>query len=153
MTSSDRYSNTNHDDYRLLNSIEPTESKKPENQKRNCNKNSASHGPIELNLMHKDHDNSHIPLFQLRNITGSRSKKLSFCIAKEINNGARCRRMGADTAEMPNLRSKFASPTDRLLSPCSKKLNDHKAKLFGSKSKPMKLSFSEFSNDHSDDEL
>lgn len=38
-------------------------------------------------------------------------------------------------------RQKFASPTDTLLSPCSQKLNQHKAKLFVAKSKPTKLNF------------
>ncbi|GAV52652.1 hypothetical protein ZYGR_0AG06430 [Zygosaccharomyces rouxii] len=40
------------------------------------------------------------------------------------------------------VRSKFASPTDRLLSPCSQKLNDHRSKLFKTKSNPTKLQFS-----------
>lgn len=39
------------------------------------------------------------------------------------------------------LRNKFASPTDRLLSPCSQKLNDHKSKFLLTKSNPMKLNF------------
>lgn len=39
------------------------------------------------------------------------------------------------------LRNKFASPTDRLLSPCSQKLNEHKSRLFKAKSNPTKLSF------------
>ncbi|QLQ77871.1 hypothetical protein HG537_0A01180 [Torulaspora globosa] len=38
-------------------------------------------------------------------------------------------------------RQKFASPTDTLLSPCSQKLNQHRAKLFAAKSKPTKLNF------------
>lgn len=38
-------------------------------------------------------------------------------------------------------RQKFASPTDTLLSPCSQKLNQHRAKLFVAKSKPTKLNF------------
>ncbi|CCE64312.1 hypothetical protein TPHA_0H01040 [Tetrapisispora phaffii CBS 4417] len=42
-----------------------------------------------------------------------------------------------------NLRDKFASPTDRLLSPCSKKLNDHKSKLFKVNSVPTKLTFNQ----------
>lgn len=36
---------------------------------------------------------------------------------------------------------KYESPTDQLLSPCSKKLNDYKVKFIASKSTPMRLSF------------
>lgn len=39
------------------------------------------------------------------------------------------------------LRQKFASPSDSLLSPCSRKLNDHKSKLFAAKSQPKRLDF------------
>ena len=41
------------------------------------------------------------------------------------------------------LQQRFASPTDRLVSPCSLKLNEHKVKMFGKKKKvnPMKLDF------------
>ncbi|CAI4053484.1 hypothetical protein SUVZ_15G3080 [Saccharomyces uvarum] len=41
------------------------------------------------------------------------------------------------------LQQRFASPTDRLVSPCSLKLNEHKVKMFGKKQKvnPMKLNF------------
>ncbi|AJU21003.1 Spo12p [Saccharomyces cerevisiae YJM1248] len=41
------------------------------------------------------------------------------------------------------LQQRFASPTDRLVSPCSLKLNEHKVKMFGKKKKvnPMKLNF------------
>ncbi|CAI4500436.1 BDM_1a_G0022440.mRNA.1.CDS.1 [Saccharomyces cerevisiae] len=38
-------------------------------------------------------------------------------------------------------RQKFASPSDNLLSPCSRKLNDHKSKLFSAKSQPKTLEF------------
>ncbi|AQZ11289.1 BNS1 (YGR230W) and SPO12 (YHR152W) [Zygosaccharomyces parabailii] len=40
------------------------------------------------------------------------------------------------------MRSKFASPTDRLLSPCSQKLSDHRSKLFKTKTNPTRLQFS-----------
>ncbi|CCD24566.1 Bns1p NDAI_0D02520 [Naumovozyma dairenensis CBS 421] len=39
------------------------------------------------------------------------------------------------------MNNKFFSPTDKLLSPCSQKLNDHKSKLFVNKSNPTKLNF------------
>lgn len=39
------------------------------------------------------------------------------------------------------LRQKFVSPSDSLLSPCSMKLNDHKSKLFVAKSQPKRLDF------------
>ncbi|CAI6532509.1 AIS_HP2_G0020960.mRNA.1.CDS.1 [Saccharomyces cerevisiae] len=39
------------------------------------------------------------------------------------------------------LRQKFVSPSDSLLSPCSRKLNDHKSKLFAAKSQPKRLDF------------
>ncbi|QLG73033.1 hypothetical protein HG535_0E01170 [Zygotorulaspora mrakii] len=62
---------------------------------------------------------------------------------------------GIQKNQKPKLRNKFASPTDRLLSPCSQKLNDHKSKLFVSKSNPTKLSFATKQDrgaDDSDDE-
>lgn len=48
---------------------------------------------------------------------------------------------GIQKVQKSKLRNKFASPTDRLLSPCSQKLNDHKSKLFVAKSNPTKLNF------------
>lgn len=39
------------------------------------------------------------------------------------------------------IRTKFASPTDRLLSPCSQKLTKFKSKLLAQKVNPMKLNF------------
>ncbi|CCK70323.1 Spo12p KNAG_0E00550 [Huiozyma naganishii CBS 8797] len=36
---------------------------------------------------------------------------------------------------------RFVSPTDRLMSPCSKKLNQYKQKVMLTKSKPTKLQF------------
>lgn len=50
--------------------------------------------------------------------------------------------------KQPNLRKKkkitgkYESPTDRLLSPCSKKLSNFKTKFIENKTTPMKLSFS-----------
>lgn len=49
------------------------------------------------------------------------------------------------------LRNKFASPTDRLLSPCSQKLNNNKTKFLLARSKPAKLAFGA-SNKPDDDE-
>ncbi|CDO94783.1 unnamed protein product [Kluyveromyces dobzhanskii CBS 2104] len=43
--------------------------------------------------------------------------------------------------QLSEIKNKFASPTDDLLSPCSQKLNDHKSKLFQAKANPTKLSF------------
>ncbi|CAI2013750.1 hypothetical protein SEUBUCD646_0G04750 [Saccharomyces eubayanus] len=65
------------------------------------------------------------------------------------------------------LRQKFISPSDNLLSPCSRKLNDHKSKLFVAKSQPKRLDFAhskqsiltsskvvaESDNDRDDDDL
>lgn len=48
---------------------------------------------------------------------------------------------GIQKVQKSKLRNKFASPTDRLLSPCSQKLNEHKSKLFVAKSNPTKLNF------------
>lgn len=48
------------------------------------------------------------------------------------------------------IRNKFASPTDRLLSPCSQKLNDHKSRLFKVKSAPTKLTFGGVNKSFSD---
>ncbi|CAI4063915.1 hypothetical protein SUVZ_07G4540 [Saccharomyces uvarum] len=64
------------------------------------------------------------------------------------------------------LRQKYVSPSDSLLSPCSRKLNDHKSKLFVAKSQPKRLDFvrskqsiltssnadTEFDNDDDDDD-
>lgn len=50
------------------------------------------------------------------------------------------------------IRNKFASPTDDMLSPCSQKLNEHKSKLFNAKANPTKLNFSASTNEDSDDE-
>ncbi|SCV00016.1 LAMI_0G02322g1_1 [Lachancea mirantina] len=49
-------------------------------------------------------------------------------------------------------KSKFASPTDELLSPCSQKLNDHKSKLFSSKANPTKLNFASQRDDDDDED-
>ncbi|BAO41344.1 spo12 super family protein [Kluyveromyces marxianus] len=43
--------------------------------------------------------------------------------------------------QISELKNKFASPTDEMLSPCSQKLNDHRSKLFQVKSNPTKLNF------------
>ncbi|CAG99747.1 Bns1/Spo12 [Kluyveromyces lactis] len=43
--------------------------------------------------------------------------------------------------QLSEMKNKFASPTDDLLSPCSQKLNDHRSKLFQAKSNPTKLNF------------
>lgn len=53
------------------------------------------------------------------------------------------KRSGDGVAKVQKLRirNKFASPTDTLLSPCSQKLTQHKAKLFVAKSNPTKLNF------------
>lgn len=61
---------------------------------------------------------------------------------------------GIQKLQKHKIKSKFASPTDRLLSPCSQKLNDHKSKLFVSKSNPTKLSFSrkQEQGDYGDDD-
>ena len=51
------------------------------------------------------------------------------------------------------LRDKFASPTDTLLSPCSRKLNDHKTKFLLTKSNPTKLAFGETKKVDSDESM
>lgn len=38
---------------------------------------------------------------------------------------------------------KLVSPSDSLLSPCSRKLNDHKSKLLATKSQPKRLDFAQ----------
>lgn len=48
---------------------------------------------------------------------------------------------GVQKVQKMRTRSKFASPTDNLLSPCSQKLNEHRNRLFVAKSKPTKLNF------------
>ncbi|CCD23982.1 Spo12p NDAI_0C03220 [Naumovozyma dairenensis CBS 421] len=48
------------------------------------------------------------------------------------------------------LRNKFASPTDRLLSPCSQKLADHKSKFLLNKTNPTKLNFATPNNNNID---
>lgn len=45
-----------------------------------------------------------------------------------------------------SLINKFASPTDRLLSPCSQKLTNHKSKFLLAKSNPTKLNFAAMMN-------
>ncbi|KAL3229685.1 Protein BNS1 [Nakaseomyces bracarensis] len=109
---------------------------------------------LGLHTEYNEGDNLHRSLFKSVENAGCRSRKSPFCIKKERNSdNVGCHHMGRETAKIPKLRSKFASPTDRLLSPCSKKLNDHKAKIFGSKSKPVKLSFTEKNNMDSDDSM
>lgn len=51
------------------------------------------------------------------------------------------------------LRDKFASPTDTLLSPCSRKLNNHKTKFLLTKSNPTKLAFGEMKKIDSDESM
>lgn len=43
--------------------------------------------------------------------------------------------------QVSQMKNKFASPTDELLSPCSQKLNAHRSKLFEVRSNPTKLNF------------
>ncbi|SCW00815.1 LAFE_0C12618g1_1 [Lachancea fermentati] len=52
------------------------------------------------------------------------------------------------------MKNKFASPTDDLLSPCSQRLNEHKSKLFSANAKPTKLNFAtaKHSSDSDSDE-
>lgn len=59
---------------------------------------------------------------------------------------------GIQKIQKLKIRHKFASPTDRLLSPCSQKLNQHKAKLFVAKSNPTKLNFARNKNASVSDE-
>lgn len=119
-----------------------------------CNNNPESFEKLGFTIKHNESGGLHKSLFKSGDNSGSRSRKASFCITKDkANNGAGHHQLGFDNSKIPKLRNKFASPTDRLLSPCSKKLSDHKAKIFGSKSKPVKLSFSEASNEDSDDSL
>lgn len=61
------------------------------------------------------------------------------------------KKLGTQKKMVPKLRSKFASPTDTLLSPCSKKLTSHKTKFLLAKSNPTKLSFKEMKKTDSDD--
>ncbi|AGO11640.1 AaceriADL140Cp [[Ashbya] aceris (nom. inval.)] len=50
------------------------------------------------------------------------------------------------------LKDKFASPTDSMLSPCTQKLNQHKSRLFKAAVKPTRLNFAHAKAD-SDEEL
>ncbi|AEY96078.1 FADL140Cp [Eremothecium gossypii FDAG1] len=50
------------------------------------------------------------------------------------------------------LKDKFASPTDSMLSPCTQKLNQHKSRLFKAAVKPTRLNFAQAKAD-SDEEL
>ena len=63
------------------------------------------------------------------------------------------KRIGSQKTMVPKLRNKFASPTDTLLSPISKKLNNHKTKFLLAKSNPTKLSFRELAKFNNDDLL
>ncbi|ODV93849.1 hypothetical protein PACTADRAFT_51598 [Pachysolen tannophilus NRRL Y-2460] len=48
-------------------------------------------------------------------------------------------------------KNKFASPTDNILSPCSQKLNAHRARFYD-KSKPTKLNFSNSDEEKEEEE-
>ncbi|EDO19202.1 hypothetical protein Kpol_1050p60 [Vanderwaltozyma polyspora DSM 70294] len=50
------------------------------------------------------------------------------------------------------LRTKFASPTDSILSPCSQKLNDYQSVLCKIRSNPTKLAFTKKSDDEDPEE-
>lgn len=59
---------------------------------------------------------------------------------------------GVAKVQKLRIRHKFASPTDSLLSPCSQKLTQHKAKLFVAKSNPTKLNFATKHQQNSDED-
>lgn len=70
--------------------------------------------------------------------------RLEMLRAKTSLHRAMCKKRSGDgVVKVQKLRTrhKFASPTDSLLSPCSQKLTQHKAKLFVAKSNPTKLNF------------
>ncbi|CCF58365.1 hypothetical protein KAFR_0E02120 [Kazachstania africana CBS 2517] len=83
---------------------------------------------------------------------GNRSLRRTIFKPSQIKNNARNEKLRSQ------LRDKFSSPTDRLLSPCSQKLNQYKVKKFAylknknisagnsaasGKKEPTKLSFTE----------
>lgn len=94
-------------------------------------------------------DQSQANIFNISSNKTDQKSNTNFCVGKKTKiggagNQTNCMR-GKNTDL--SLRKKFASPTDHLLSPCSKKLRDHKNSLFGTKGKPLKLKFTDLQSE------
>lgn len=108
--------------------------------------------PRKGNLFAKNEANNSEVLNMKRHSTGTNSLQRSVFKSKKAGD-----HFSKGTRNQKNiqlqLRDKFASPTDTLLSPCSRKLNDHKTKFLLTKSNPTKLAFGEMKKVDSDESM
>ncbi|KAG0672068.1 hypothetical protein C6P45_004083 [Maudiozyma exigua] len=108
--------------------------------------------PRKGNLFSKNGTNNSEVLNMKRHSTGTSSLQRSVFKSKKTVDHFSRRTRNQKNIQL-QLRDKFASPTDTLLSPCSRKLNDHKTKFLLTKSNPTKLAFGETKKVDSDESM
>ncbi|CAI4064004.1 hypothetical protein SKDZ_08G1990 [Saccharomyces kudriavzevii ZP591] len=123
-----------------------------------CNNHNASAKAREdankENIPHLEEEIAAFQIFKKKNTATSKSSHTSSNFIKKAI--FKKDLLKQDSKKKLQLQQRFASPTDRLVSPCSLKLNEHKVKMFGKKQKvnPMKLDFKgHFAADSEDVEI
>ncbi|EJS43385.1 spo12p [Saccharomyces arboricola H-6] len=126
-----------------------TKNNTPSNSNININNNNTNFHATAKTA--KDDNKENVPtleqgitafqIFKRKSASSLKSSRTSGnCIKKKIFKSDLLKQ---DPKRKLQLQQRFASPTDRLVSPCSLKLNEHKVKMFGKRQKvnPMKLNF------------